>query len=201
MHYPSKPKSFILTPSRRRICKPLARGSRVALARHCLKDLRIRKHITKGVGLQLQREVASMCSDITDSILRNKTKQAMEGFNWENVLGEMKLRAPTLLSLLQSCTKTRKARRYTKCVIGLITAILCKHRRPSACLVQRLISVILYSGHASKRVSLHLHVCTHFMIYIFTPNVYIPSIGVQTASKVATVPVTLEIHQAPGPTW
>jgi len=145
-----------MTPSRRRICKPLARGSRVTLARQCLKDMRVRKHITKGVGLLLQREVAGMCSTKVNSILCSKTTQALEGFNWKDVIGEMEGRAPTLLSLLRSCTKTRKTRKYTNCVIGLIAAILCKHRRPSSCLVQRLISVILYSGHASKRVSLHL---------------------------------------------
>ena len=142
-----------MTPKRRGICKPLARGNRVALARRCLKDLPIRKHITKGVGLLLQREVASMCSDKADSILRSKTTKAMEEFCWNDVIGEMKLRAPTLLSLLQSCTRTKKARKNVNCVIGLIAALLCKHRRPSASLVQRLISVTLYSGHASKRVS------------------------------------------------
>jgi len=39
VNYPSKPKSFIMTPSRRRICKPLARGSGVTLARQFLKDM------------------------------------------------------------------------------------------------------------------------------------------------------------------
>ena len=145
-----------MTPNRRSICKPLVRGNRVALARQCLKDLRIRKHITKGVGLLLRHEVASMCSDKADSILRSKTTQAVEEFCWEDVLGEMKMRAPTLLSLLQSCTRTKKARSNVNCVIGLITAIVCKHQRPSASLLQRLISVILYSGHASKRLSLQL---------------------------------------------
>ena len=97
--------------------------------------------------------IRTQCSDKADSILQSKATKAMEEFCWNDVIGEMKLRAPTLLSLLQSCTRTKKARRNMNCVIGLIAALLCKHRRPSASLVQRLISVILYSGHASKRVS------------------------------------------------
>ena len=68
-------------------------------------------------------------------------------------MDEMKTRAPTLLYILESCTETRKVRKNKEAIVGLITAILCKHRRPSASLLQRIVSIILYSGHASKRVS------------------------------------------------
>ena len=50
-------------------------------------------------------------------------------------------------------------------IIGVLVSIICRHRRPAASLLQRLISLILYSGHASKRVQcdmivmLHLSVC------------------------------------------
>lgn len=151
--YPKRPKSYYMTPSRRRICKPLVRGSRCALARRCLKDRVVRKYITKGVGLSLQHEIASLCSDKVNSVLRDKSAQAIETFSWEAVIEEMKTRAPTLLSLLESCTKTKKARKNKKAVIGVIAAILCKHRRPTASLLQRLVSIVLYSGHASKSVS------------------------------------------------
>ena len=156
-----------MTPTRRRICKPLIRGSRCALARRCLKDHVIRKFITKGVGLSLQHEIASLCSDKVDSILLDKSVQALETFSWEVVMEEMKTKAPTLLSILESCTKTRKARKNRKAVIGIIASILCKHRRPTASLLQRLVSLVLYSGHVSKSVSFsssdhiiasHLHI-------------------------------------------
>lgn len=142
-----------MTPSRRRICKPLVRSSRCAVARQCLKDVRIRKYIVQGIGLLLHTEIAALCSDKVTSVLRCHTAKSLENFSWEDVIGEMKTRAPTLLSLLEWCTKTRKTRRNTKSIIGFITAILCRHRRPTASSVQRLLSVILYSGHASKRVS------------------------------------------------
>ena len=59
---------------------------------------------------------------------------------------EMESKAPTLLSLL-----TRKPRKHTEDVI-VIASIFCKHRRPSACQLQRTISLILYAGHSSKQV-------------------------------------------------
>ena len=33
---------------------------------------------------------------------------------------------------------------------GVLLLTLCKHHRPSASIVQRLVSFILYAGHASK---------------------------------------------------
>lgn len=146
--YSKKPRSYLMTPSRRRICKPLARGSRCALARQCLRDCSIRKYIIKGLGLALQHELASLCSDMAESVLRDKHTQAIELFKWESVIEEMKCRAPTLLSLLESCTRTKTPRKNRVTVIGLVTAILCKHRRQTASLLQRLVSIVLYSGHA-----------------------------------------------------
>ena len=142
-----------MTPTRRRICKPLIRRSHCALARQCLKDPVNRKFITKGVGLSLKQEVASLCSTKKSSFLQDKSVEALETFSWEAIIEEMKSRAPTLLSVLNSCTETRHARKNRKAVIGIITAILCKHRHPTFSLLQRLLSVVLYSGHASKHVS------------------------------------------------
>ena len=151
--YPKRPRSYHMTPTRRRICKPLIRRSRCALARQCLKDPVTRRFITKGVGLSLRHEVAKLCSDKVSSVLQDKSVEALETFSWEAIIEEMKNRAPTLLSVLDSCTETRKPRKNRKAVTGIITAILCKHRRPTFSLLQRLLSVVLYSGHASKCVS------------------------------------------------
>ena len=67
-------------------------------------------------------------------------------------MAEMESKAPTLLSLLKQCLLTRKPRKHTEDVIVMIATIFCKHRRPSACQLQRAISLILYAGHSSKQV-------------------------------------------------
>lgn len=144
-----------MTPSRRRVCKSLIKRSQCALqlARQCLQNNATRRYVTKGIGQSIQHELASLCSDKVDSILRDKSAQALETFSWETVTEEMKTRAPTLLCLLEMCTRTRKPRKNRKAVIGLIAAILCRHRRPTASLLQRLLSIVLYTGHSSKSVS------------------------------------------------
>jgi len=76
------------------------------------------------------------------------------------LLDELQDTAPTLLHLLRSCVtvkkppshqwKTNRSRDTT--IVGLCAAILLRHRNYQMNLVQRVISIMLYSGHASKQV-------------------------------------------------
>ena len=140
----SKPKSYMMTPRRRRLCRPLARSSHCSLARKCLQDHRVKSHITKALGVTLRKEIAALCPSVAN----------LTDWRWVNVLELVKLKAPTLLSLLQSCTKTRRDRKNQDAIVGVLVLTMCKHRRPSASVLQRLVSLVLYAGHASKIVSI-----------------------------------------------
>ena len=144
-----KPKHYVLTPTRKKICKTITRGSHVALARRCLENDDIRKCIISGVSRMLRKEIATLCSNLVPSVLRDKSNDGLKSFQWKCLLDELQTHAPMLLEILKSCTKVR---RPISAVIGVINAILCNNRRNSASLIQRLIYVILYSGHASKMV-------------------------------------------------
>ena len=139
-----------MTPWCRRICRPLARGSKSAFARRCLKDGSFKKATTKGICRSLRREIALLTSDDVTSIYP-KSSTTLNEITWDRLLAEVRRVSPTLLSVLQSCCKTRKPRKNHDSIVGVLVAILCKHRRPTASLFQRLVSLILYSGHASKR--------------------------------------------------
>ena len=154
MFYKSKQKSYIMTPKRKQLCRPLARGSRCSFARKCLKDKSICKYIIKGMGASLRHEIARLCSDDTSFILHAKTSSSLKEFQWEKLLTEAKELAPTLIQILYSCTKTKTPRKNQNDIIGVLLAIMCKHRRPVSSLFQRLVSLILYAGHSSKRVSM-----------------------------------------------
>ena len=54
---------------------------------------------------------------------------------------EMDVNSPILLELLTCCTMTKKKHVNSEAIIGLCTSILCKHRRPSMCLLQEWISL------------------------------------------------------------
>ena len=57
-----------------------------------------------------------------------------------------------LLSILLDATRTRVPRANLHIVIGTCVAILLKHRNPKASLLQKIVSLVLYAGHASKQV-------------------------------------------------
>ena len=78
-------------------------------------------------------------------------------------------------------------RHNRKGVIGVCISLLLKNRFAKACFVQKVISLILYSGHASKQVisatdhnilpvyiifkQIYMRACTH--IYLFTDIIII----------------------------
>ena len=81
---------YTLTPSRKHIGRAVARGSRMAIVTHCLKDAMVQQHIISKFGKLLQSEVATLCSNRCISALRcPSNKLALNG--QEN--------APTILSL------------------------------------------------------------------------------------------------------
>lgn len=156
IHYPRKSKVYTVTPTRRRICKPLVRRSYNSFAIQCVKKNQATKRaIVNVMGQVLRSEVAAICSDDFDSITRQKSIDSVKNFKHvlTSIHGELRSRAPTLLSLLMSCLKTAKPRKNSKSIVAVIFSIICKHRRPSSCFIQRIISLILYTGHASKQVS------------------------------------------------
>lgn len=154
MHY-KKPKTQFLTPRRRRIIKPLVRRSHYTSARQFLQDPKMRKHVVDEVGRIIHQEIMTLCSESSTSILNDKSNQILKCFTWKKLVPEFEKNTPILLTLLKWCCKTRKERPNANNFIAFIVSLLCRHRRPKYSLIQRIVSLILYSGHASKKVRWH----------------------------------------------
>lgn len=80
-------KNYILTPNRKRLCKPLIRGSRYSLAKKCLEDVEVKKYLLKCIGVNLYNEIGVLTSKKTQ-VLTDKSNQAMESFCWSTILKE-----------------------------------------------------------------------------------------------------------------
>ena len=152
IHY-KKPKHYRMTPQRRKICKPLIRRSYNSFAAKTMQNKSARKAIITQIGQLIHKEIVGLCSDKCDFILRNKSKTALKEFQFDTFVEQLRCHAPTLVSLFKSCLRTRTARRNSNLVLGLLIGIICKFRRQSCCLLQRIISLVLYAGHSSKKVS------------------------------------------------
>ena len=83
-----------MTPSRKKIGKALARGSRVAIATQCLKDEVVSKHIIKKVCSMVKSEVEALCSDAVDSTLKHHSRDELMTFECCNIYSEMQQHAP-----------------------------------------------------------------------------------------------------------
>ena len=110
-------------------------------------------HAIAIIGSKISREVKSMASSKTDSTMMLKTKECLKSFEWDKFLNEISGRAPILFKILMAATKTRSVRSNQLKVIGMCVAMILKHRNPNLNLLQKMISLILYSGHCSKQVS------------------------------------------------
>ena len=145
-------RKYILTPSRKKIVKAVARKSMQSMARECFKEPRSRAYLVKYVGMIVRNELKSMCSDKTNSVLRADPTIELKVFKWDTLLAELSQNAPVFLSLLHAATHTRRNRENKSAVIGLCAAVLIKHRFQKMNVVQKLISLILYAGHSGKKV-------------------------------------------------
>ena len=128
-----------------------------------MKDAKMQMYTIQLLGQQLRNELGVLCSEAANSTLRSQSADALTAFTWGKVIDELAARAPTLLSLLEMCTYTRKPRRNRMAVIGMCTALLLKLRFHKMCLVQKIISLLLYAGHAGKQVPLILHLSVSTM--------------------------------------
>ena len=145
-----------MTPSRKHLAKSLFHGSRHAMVNHCFKSDVLKGIIVKKLGGLVCSEVAKLCSLKVNSILRLPI-ESFEKFSWKTLFTELEEYAPVLYFILTCATKTKRKRHADpEIIIGTIIAILCKHRCSTLSLLQKLMSVVLYSSHTAKQVSPHV---------------------------------------------
>ena len=107
--FPSGSKKFVLTPSRKPYGRIIARSENTSkrLALTVLKDKKAFPWVALGVGKMIKHEIAKLCSDNVNSLLKSKGKESMGQFPWENLRKEISLHCPTLHKLPYCATTTR----------------------------------------------------------------------------------------------
>ena len=154
---------YNVSRSLKKLSKSVGRANRASIARQVVKDERIRLKVINLLSATLGKEMKKLCSQKVNSILRRKDSTSLQEFNIRDVVSEMKVHAPSVLSLLRGCLQGRNRSRAKKTtsrafdedlVVGIYSAILLRGRSQRMSLLQRVISLILYCGHASKRVSM-----------------------------------------------
>ena len=109
----------MLTPNRKHLGRALARRSNYAIVSDILNSQVTRDYLLKKVRVLLRKELTSMSSDKTESILDKQSMADLKSFSWSKILNELSSNAPILLSISFSCTHTRKPRTNRNAVIGM----------------------------------------------------------------------------------
>lgn len=140
----------------------MGRLNRESIAREAMKDKRIRSKAVEILGVDMGREMKRLCSKKVMSVLRNRDLSSVQEFDVQAIITEMKEHAPSVLTLLRGCLLGRKPPKRgvlksrvvdIDLVVAVCCAILLRGRSQRMNLLQRVISLVLYCGHASKRVS------------------------------------------------
>lgn len=149
-----------LSKSLKKIGKSVGRRNPGAIARQVMAHARIKREILKCVGRAIRKDMKHVCSKKLSSILRCRSAEDMKNFTWDALHAELDTHAPVFCHILNECirpkrreTKTGKSRAVIDtAVVGLCSALLLRHWNQRMNLVQRIISTLLYSGHAPKQV-------------------------------------------------
>jgi hypothetical protein len=84
-------------------------------------------------------------------------------FDWGSILKTSMTHSPWLYQILAVSLKSNNPRKNLQPIITMIISLLTYFRNPAVNTLQKIVSVILYSGHCSKQVFNRLnklHLCT-----------------------------------------
>lgn len=134
--------------------KAIARGNKKTLIDNCFEDIRSFDFLKKKMCRVLSSEIKSMCSNKVNSILRSTKCAVLKNFKWSQLIHELKVNAPLLYCILNACVGTSVNREAVICMCCSIILSSCFKRM---CLVQKIISLILYAGHTGKEVNMYTY--------------------------------------------
>ena len=162
--YERKHKFFHLTQSLKKLGRYVGGGKKKSIAKAAVNNVSLCPQLLRALCESARKEIRHVCSDSHDSILRLKTKPALEHFSWETIWTELQQNTPTLLDILKELIPTSKRERdIFHPALCMCASILLKLNNQKVNLIQSAISLILKAGHATKQVS---EVTVHLQINV-----------------------------------
>ena len=164
-------KTYMLTPSRKVAAKAIAHKSFKKLADECLSDKRKGYYIVSKIGREIRTEMKNLCSK--QSVLCSQSADHLRDFHYNNIYAKIKEKASCFFTFLMEATKTRTPRHNRIAVVCLCAMVVLKLRFKKINLLQKVVSLILYSGHCSKQVYVMRYIYTIARAYIIKEGLYV----------------------------
>ena len=142
-------KQYTLTPSRKRVAMSLSRNNRMAFARHSLHNEGLRKQLLQKIQRDVNYEMKALCSD--PAVVRRDI-EALKSLTFHSLYLTLEQKAlVVLMGILRACIPKTSANVQ---VVSLVCVAMLMKTHQSLTVIQMLMSVILYAGHAGQQVKI-----------------------------------------------
>lgn len=131
-----------------------------SIAKQALRVSKVRSKVLSLLAQDIQKELGNICSKKNWSILRDSSVSTLMSFTWDTLISELSVHAPTFLEMLRGIVQVKQSLREKgqsqepceNAVVGICAAIMLKNKNIHMNLFQKIVSHILYNGHAAKQV-------------------------------------------------
>lgn len=149
------PKTYHLaSPLRSRSVKRLARGSYRIVMKDFAMSVLHQRIMASELARSAKKQMKSLSGKKESSMVFGK-KEFMTDFTWNMLWDELAKEVPILMFFLKKMVKNADSRKPMVC---LIISMLLKDQNKEMCLLQNVISALLYGNGCAKQVSLLLEI-------------------------------------------
>lgn len=114
------------------------------------------EEITKMFLYKIHRELLQVTRRDTKSVLRDRGYPGLLSFTFEKILADMRRLFPTVFTMLSSMIQLDLSQDKNTAPLALIYGVIMSKRFQEFSRLQRLNTMLLYSGNASKEVRIFL---------------------------------------------
>ena len=139
-----KARHYQLSGSAKKVGKSLTRSSKEILLMRVLLRSGMMKEAAVRIGKAIRKEIKVLCSDNHNSIMRERSRTAMEHFSWESIWTEVQTKAPILAHTLQTAVSSSDDSRMIP-ILCTDVSMLLKARNPRC-------AWCMYYGHAGRQL-------------------------------------------------
>ena len=141
-----------------KVARHLLGGYAPSIAKAVMAMEDVRKCLFNLFLITLNDECNQICQHTQKSVFRKMSTAEVMDFKWSLLINELKSKSPLLYSILSSIATRNDGRNAIKVGVahypGICTAAAVIERNREMCGLQSLLSLLMYSCHCEKKVSI-----------------------------------------------
>ena len=157
-------KKYILTPSRKELGRTLGRNSSRRFVEHVFDNTSTKKQTILKFIRVLQSEMKKLYH-LPAFIGDSYDLTGLLGLSWDGLCESLYNTTPVLVGFLKACIPSTCPRKQS-ILVACIGLLVNSHQKPTV--IQKLVSIFLYSGHSGKQVIMVMNRIFCVFVYCYT---------------------------------